>query len=246
MTSSTSRGSDATATVDVPSPSNTVDVPSPSKLSIPIALAAGVTAIPIHWVIVACDLGLPSFFELFYRQISGVNVGTLVYWFLVVHVIRVNLGVIFAEYDRSFDAALAKKYTCKASSHRKTTTKFVTLPLLVSNPSLLLASQVGWFFVLFLLLHVACFVTFHWHNWKILYCVDEQKKANHFIGFGDLIYTVFALMMGFVYLFQVAWDLSLWLSMLLGGYVLIFSGEITSQYLPVTLSMWKKFVQAKY
>ena len=160
--------------------------------------------------------------------VGGVSLGRLVFVLLLVHVVRLQFGLSFINYDKSF-----RQVIDDAARKKKSRTEIGFRALLVISLGVLShhVSTAGyWAVAVNLLFQGLVILSYNGLYWKEMYRDDPERGWNWFILAGDCVFLVFSIVCVVVGCFKVVPVLfSLVVALIAGAYAIIFAVEM-SQY----------------
>ena len=175
----------------------------------------------------------------------------LVIVFIIIHHVRLWLGINFVAADETFGAAITSAYRDKETVVRRTELRLRLA--LVASAGLFLIFLNGnfgiWGLVVALVVQSVILIWYNILFFNVMYRDDKQRAANIFIAVGDTIIVLFSILL-FLYaaLAEVHPSLDAYAASMtaiaVGALLAIFIGECISQYFPASFKLWRQLSDA--
>lgn len=167
----------------------------------------------------------------------------LIMAFLVIHHLRLWMGVNFVMADESFGAAITSTYRANLKKVQKNELR-LRLALVISVVFFLVilnGSYGIWFLVAAMIFQSVILILYNYIFFEAMYSKDKQRAANVFIAVGDIIIILFSLLLfAYATFDHINPNVDVYAATIsaigVGGLGAIFLGECIAQYFP---ALWK-------
>lgn len=135
-----------------------------------------------------------NFFEnIYYSKIESLNASYLVFLTLLVHITRIQLGITFIQYDRSYLQAGLEMEQDKISVKWRNAFIIFNGVITLTTSTLIISAVHPLVVIVILLIQASIILAYDWFNREPLFRKDIDRKANFLIVVGDLGFLLFVI-----------------------------------------------------